>query len=199
MISRCYDSLKRSSGEWKEAYTFPSGVWRVAPKCGASMMCHVARELRRRFLRGANDTPLALDTQHSDTTRSLSLQKRARPLDPQTNNTQTIGSRHFSGNSADSHRFSNPRSTVLGVSYSSFITHPALFGPSARRWARHSLSNSVLGIIGSGLRTPTLSSLKAGHDTVYPTRSSETPPERRAEVINQPQRSHLPWFCPSCK
>ena len=56
--------------------------------------------------------------------------------DQQTNNTQTIGSRHFSGNSADSHRFSNPRSTVLGVSHPSFITHPALFGPSARRWAR---------------------------------------------------------------
>ena len=100
-------------------------------------------------------------------------QRATNAHDQQTNNTQTIGSRHFSGDSADSHRFSNPRSTVLGVSHPSFITHLALFGPSARRRARHSLSNSVLGIIGSGLRTPTPGSARAGHDTVYPTRSSE--------------------------
>ena len=159
---------------------------------------HSTSERSARTRRSQNTSTGARATSDAHSRRD-NAQKRARPLDPRTSNTQTIGPRHFSGNSADSHRFSNPRSTVLGVSHHSFITHPALFGPSARRRARHSLSNSVLGIIGSGLRTPTLSSLKAGHDTVHPTRSSETPPERRAEVINQLRRSHLPWFCPSCK
>ena len=39
VISRCYDSLKRSSGEWKEACTFSSGAWSGAPALHLRAQC----------------------------------------------------------------------------------------------------------------------------------------------------------------
>ena len=64
-------------------------MWRVAPECGASMLCHVARELRQSFLKdSASVTSSALGTRHNDTS-ALALATKTRTTARPTNKQHT--------------------------------------------------------------------------------------------------------------
>ena len=79
-VSHCYDSLKRSSGEWMEACTFPSGVWSGAPALHLRAQCTYQEKLEHEHRRTRHKRR-ALSTGQRTETRTT-----ARPTNKQHTN-----------------------------------------------------------------------------------------------------------------
>ena len=157
--------VDRSSGDWKEAHL--------------SLVCrtHVGERTLQSALRlrvqwiygytGKLEQEARAHAPRATRTHGLTPQTRTTNQRALANDWSSARFRDETAITGAHRRFADPRPAGLGLSAQSFIT--------------------------PHLARPTSSSATAGHDTVFPTRSSETQPRLRTSPVP------TPWSCPGRK